>query len=44
MTHHLASGIIAAAVLPFKEDGAIDWTTLERYIAQVAAGGRGRSR
>lgn len=38
MSHPLASGIIAAAILPFKEDGAIDWNTLDRYIAQVAAG------
>jgi 4-hydroxy-tetrahydrodipicolinate synthase len=36
--HNLASGIVAAPVLPFKEDGAIDWPTLERYIAEVAAG------
>ena len=36
--HPLASGIIAAPVLPFRENGAIDWPTLERYIAQVAAG------
>lgn len=35
---NLASGIIAAPPLPFKEDGSIDWTTLERYIAQVAQG------
>ena len=38
MTHKLASGIIAAAILPFEENGAIDWKTLDRYIAQVAAG------
>lgn len=38
MTHQLATGIIAAAVLPFEEDGAIDWTTLDSYIAQVAEG------
>ncbi|MBK9605005.1 MAG: dihydrodipicolinate synthase family protein [Betaproteobacteria bacterium] len=38
MAHDLASGIIAAAILPFKKDSAIDWTTLERYIAQVARG------
>jgi 4-hydroxy-tetrahydrodipicolinate synthase len=36
--HSLASGIIAAPVLPFKENGAIDWPTLDRYIAQVAEG------
>jgi 4-hydroxy-tetrahydrodipicolinate synthase len=39
MSHPLASGIIAAPVLPFRDNGAIDWPTLERYIAQVAAGG-----
>lgn len=38
MTHKLASGIIAAAVLPFEENGAIDWKTLDRYIGEVAAG------
>ena len=38
MAHALASGIIAAAILPFEESGAIDWTTLERYIGQVSAG------
>lgn len=37
--HKLASGIIAAPPLPFKEDAAIDWSTLERYIAQLAQGG-----
>ena len=36
---NLASGIIAAPPLPFNDDGTIDWSTLERYIAQVAAGG-----
>lgn len=35
----LASGIVAAAVLPFENNGAIDWLALERYIAEVAAGG-----
>lgn len=38
MSSHLASGIIAAPVLPFRDNGAIDWSTLERYIAEVAAG------
>ena len=38
MSHNLASGIISAAVLPFDDSGAIDWTTMERYIVQVAAG------
>jgi len=36
--HKLASGIIAAPVLPFKDDATIDWSTMERYIAQVAQG------
>jgi 4-hydroxy-tetrahydrodipicolinate synthase len=39
MAHHLSSGIISAAVLPFENNGAIDWKTLERYMAEVAAGG-----
>lgn len=38
MSHPLASGIVVAAVLPFREDGAIDWPAMERYIAQVAEG------
>lgn len=38
MSHHLSSGIISAAVLPFEENGAIDWKLLDRYIAQVAGG------
>lgn len=36
--HKLSSGIIAAPPLPFKEDATIDWTAMERYIAQVAQG------
>ena len=38
MSHNLSSGIIAAAILPFTDSGAIDWNTLDRYIVQVAAG------
>jgi 4-hydroxy-tetrahydrodipicolinate synthase len=38
MSHHLASGIIVAAVQPFDEKGAIDWDTTARYVAQVAEG------
>ena len=38
MSHHLSSGIIPAPVLPFEENGAIDWNMLDRYIVQVAAG------
>jgi 4-hydroxy-tetrahydrodipicolinate synthase len=37
--HKLASGIIAAPVLPFKEDATIDWSAMERYVAQLAQGG-----
>jgi len=32
----LSSGIIVAAVQPFEENGAIDWKTTARYVAQVA--------
>lgn len=35
---HLASGIIVAAVQPFEDNGAIDWKTTARYVAQVAEG------
>jgi len=35
---HLASGIIAAAVQPFEDNGAIDWKTTARYVAQLAEG------
>jgi 4-hydroxy-tetrahydrodipicolinate synthase len=38
MSHHLSSGVIPAPVLPFHENGTIDWDMLERYIVQVAAG------
>ncbi len=38
MSHQLSSGIIPAPVLPFHENGAIDWDMLDRYIVQVAAG------
>jgi 4-hydroxy-tetrahydrodipicolinate synthase len=33
------SGVIAAPFLPFDTDLAIDWRTLERYIASIAASG-----
>jgi 4-hydroxy-tetrahydrodipicolinate synthase len=39
VAHTLSSGIIVAAILPFEENGAIDWKTLDRYIRDVAAGG-----
>jgi 4-hydroxy-tetrahydrodipicolinate synthase len=35
MKHELASGVIAAPILPFKDDGAIDWKTLDSYINEV---------
>ena len=38
MAHILSQGIISAAVLPFETNGAIDWKTLDHYIAEVAAG------
>ena len=34
--HSIATGIIAAPPIPFKEDASIDWAALENYIAQVA--------
>jgi 4-hydroxy-tetrahydrodipicolinate synthase len=39
MAHVLASGIIAAPVLPFERNGAVDWAALDRYIPAVVAGG-----
>jgi len=36
MTAQLSAGIIAATVQPFTENGAIDWETTHRYVAQVA--------
>jgi len=36
--HSISTGVIAAPPIPFKEDASIDWSTLERYIAQVARG------
>lgn len=39
MPANLKSGVIAAPVMPFTDNGAADWDALERYIAQVAAGG-----
>jgi 4-hydroxy-tetrahydrodipicolinate synthase len=38
MAHQLSQGIISAAILPFESNGAIDWKTFDRYIAEVAAG------
>lgn len=39
MASDVASGVIAAPVLPFDTDGAIDWAGLERYLEQVVGGG-----
>ena len=36
MSTPLSAGVIAATVQPFHENGAIDWDTTARYIAQVA--------
>ena len=36
MTPQLSAGIIAAPVQPFHDDGAIDWDTTQRYLAQIA--------
>jgi 4-hydroxy-tetrahydrodipicolinate synthase len=36
MSTPLSAGVIAATVQPFHDDGAIDWDTTARYIAQVA--------
>jgi 4-hydroxy-tetrahydrodipicolinate synthase len=38
-TVDLTSGVIAAPIIPFHENGEIDWLMLENYIAQVADGG-----
>lgn len=35
----LSSGIIPAPIMPFHTDGSPDWSSLERYIEQVGAGG-----
>jgi len=35
----LSSGVIAAPIIPFESDGAIDWSTLESYIEQVGEAG-----
>jgi 4-hydroxy-tetrahydrodipicolinate synthase len=39
MSIDVTSGIIPAPVLPFEENGAVDWPTYERYLAQIAEGG-----
>jgi 4-hydroxy-tetrahydrodipicolinate synthase len=36
MTHQLAAGVIAGPILPFHDDGSIDWTTLSAYLQQIA--------
>jgi 4-hydroxy-tetrahydrodipicolinate synthase len=37
MSTSLGQGVVAAPVLPFHDNGEIDWKTLERYIAEVGA-------
>jgi 4-hydroxy-tetrahydrodipicolinate synthase len=39
MQNSFTSGIIPAPVLPFHEDGAVDWATYERYLGQLVEGG-----
>ncbi|SDX05476.1 dihydrodipicolinate synthase family protein [Roseicitreum antarcticum] len=39
MTHPLKSGIIPAPIMPFTENAAVDWPTMERYVGQMASGG-----
>jgi 4-hydroxy-tetrahydrodipicolinate synthase len=39
MAVDVASGVIAAPVLPFETNGSVDWPSFERYIGQVVAGG-----
>ncbi len=39
MPFDLSRGIIAAPVTPFNTDESVDWPTLDRYMAEVAAGG-----
>lgn len=39
MTHPFQAGIIPAPIMPFTENAAVDWSTLERYVAQMASGG-----
>jgi len=36
MSAPFAAGIVAGTVQPFHDDGAVDWPTTERYVAQVA--------
>ncbi|MBL8590215.1 MAG: dihydrodipicolinate synthase family protein [Methylobacteriaceae bacterium] len=39
MAFDLSQGIIAAPVTPFNSDESVDWATLDRYMAAIAAGG-----
>lgn len=41
MANALQSGVIPAPVMPFTENAAIDWGTLERYVGQLAGAGIG---
>lgn len=39
MAFDLSRGVIAAPVTPFNPDESVDWSTLDRYMADIAAGG-----
>jgi 4-hydroxy-tetrahydrodipicolinate synthase len=39
MAFDLTQGVIAAPVTPFNPDESVDWVTLDRYMAEIAAGG-----
>lgn len=39
MSQALQSGVIPAPVMPFTENAAVDWGTMERYVGQLAASG-----
>jgi 4-hydroxy-tetrahydrodipicolinate synthase len=39
MSSPFQSGIIPAAIMPFTENAAVDWATMERYVGQLAASG-----
>jgi 4-hydroxy-tetrahydrodipicolinate synthase len=39
MPHPLQSGVIPAPIMPFHENAAVDWATMERYVGQMASAG-----
>src|SRR3954454_8775232 len=39
MAFDLTQAITAAPVTPFNADESVDWATLDRYMAEIAAGG-----